>query len=129
MLRSLMEVARELDDLFEKAVELVVSHERTSSAFLQRRLSIGYARAARIIDQLEEAGVVAPSDGLHARKVLINSYEEFLKNRKKPGQSEIEGIEEKSFEDYKIPTNTKLTRYESPYWGKNFSDVIDSTQS
>ena len=58
----------EIDDLFRKAVEVVCQYDRASASLLQRRLSIGYARAARIIDQLEGAGVVGPAEGSKPRE-------------------------------------------------------------
>ncbi len=59
------------DELFNQALEIVVRHNQGSASLLQRRLSIGYARAARIIDQLEKAGVVTAQDGGRPRQVLI----------------------------------------------------------
>lgn len=60
------------DELFEKAKALVMRHERASASFLQRRLGIGYPRAARLIEQLEEAGIVGPMEsGGRSRKVLV----------------------------------------------------------
>jgi len=67
----------ERDELFDEALKLVVRHQQGSSSLLQRRLKIGYTRAARIIDQLEQAGFVGPYDGSKAREVLID--EEGLK--------------------------------------------------
>jgi len=61
------------DDLFERAVEIVCQYDKASASLLQRKLSVGYARAARILDQLQEAGVVGPSDGSKPREVLIQS--------------------------------------------------------
>ncbi|MBN2012339.1 DNA translocase FtsK [candidate division KSB1 bacterium] len=63
------------DDLFDEAVQLVVRHQQGSASLLQRRLKIGYARAGRLIDQLEEAGIVGPADGSKAREVLITEDE------------------------------------------------------
>ena len=60
------------DELFEKAKDLVIRHQQGSVSLLQRRLGIGYARAGRIMDQLEKAGVVGPFDGSKARQVLID---------------------------------------------------------
>ena len=60
------------DELFEKARDLVIRHQQGSVSLLQRRLGIGYARAGRIMDQLEKAGVVGPFDGSKARQVLID---------------------------------------------------------
>jgi S-DNA-T family DNA segregation ATPase FtsK/SpoIIIE len=69
----------EVDDLFKEAVKCVCQYERASASLLQRRLSIGYARAARIVDQLEAAGVISPSDGSSKpREVLVQNAEEFL---------------------------------------------------
>lgn len=66
----------EMDDLFRQAVELVCQFDKASASLLQRRLSIGYARAARILDQLESAGVVGPPDGSKPREVLVQSSSE-----------------------------------------------------
>jgi S-DNA-T family DNA segregation ATPase FtsK/SpoIIIE len=60
------------DDLMDKAMELALSHRKLSTSLLQRRLRIGYPRAARLMDQLEEEGVVGPSDGSKSRDVTIN---------------------------------------------------------
>ncbi len=62
------------DDLFEKAKEIVIRHQQGSVSLLQRKLKIGYARAGRLMDGLEEAGVVGPGQGSKAREVLISSY-------------------------------------------------------
>jgi len=60
------------DELFDEALKLVVRHQQGSVSLLQRRLKIGYARAARLIDQLEDAGYVGPFDGSKAREVLVD---------------------------------------------------------
>ncbi|MCE1189080.1 MAG: DNA translocase FtsK [Ignavibacteria bacterium] len=65
----------DLDPLFEDAAKVVVQHQQGSVSLLQRRLKLGYARAARIVDQLEEAGIVGPNDGSKARQVLVDSDE------------------------------------------------------
>jgi len=73
----------DLDPMFEDAARVIVSHQQGSVSLLQRRLKLGYARAARIVDQLEEAGIVGPSEGSKAREVLIESeaeLEALLKN-------------------------------------------------
>ena len=64
------------DDLFAEARSLVIRHQQGSVSLLQRRLKVGYARAARLIDELEAAGVVGPFDGSKARQVLIKSEED-----------------------------------------------------
>jgi S-DNA-T family DNA segregation ATPase FtsK/SpoIIIE len=71
-------VDEELDELFRSAVEVICQYDRASASLLQRRLSIGYARAARIIDQLEAARAIGPAEGSKPRDVLIQSPEEFL---------------------------------------------------
>lgn len=72
-------VSGETDNLFAEAVKAVCQYDRASTSLLQRRLSIGYARAARVIDQLQDAGVIAASDGSSKpREVLIKNAEEFL---------------------------------------------------
>lgn len=68
----------DVDELFNQAVKEICQYERASASLLQRRLSIGYARAARLIDQLEAAGVVGPQDGSKPRDVLIQNPEEFF---------------------------------------------------
>jgi S-DNA-T family DNA segregation ATPase FtsK/SpoIIIE len=69
----------EVDENFQNAVRVVCQFDRASASLLQRRLSIGYARAAKIIDQLEAFGVVGPSDGgSKPREVLVQNADEFL---------------------------------------------------
>jgi len=72
-----------LDKLFPDAVRLVCQYDRASTSLLQRRLSIGYSRAAKIIDQLEMAGVVGPAEGSKPREVLIDDAESFLTSSNK----------------------------------------------
>jgi len=60
----------ERDKLFREAAEVVINAQQGSTSLLQRRLKIGYGRAARIIDQLQEAGVLGPSDGPRGRDVI-----------------------------------------------------------
>ena len=74
----------ELDDLFEEAARIIVRSQQGSVSLLQRKLSVGYTRAARIVDQLEEAGVVGAFVGSKAREVLVADeleLDEFLKAR------------------------------------------------
>lgn len=71
------------DPMFEEAARLVIQHQQGSTSLIQRKLSIGYNRAGRIIDQLEAAGVVGPFEGSKARDVLISDYthlEQILKS-------------------------------------------------
>ncbi len=62
----------EKDPLFDKAVELVLLTGQASASYLQRKLKLGYARAARIIDQMEHEGIVGPSEGSKPREILVD---------------------------------------------------------
>lgn len=66
------------DQLFEDALRLICQHDRASASLLQRRLSVGYARAARILDQLEEAGIIGPGEGSKPRDVLVKNADDYL---------------------------------------------------
>lgn len=69
------------DDLFNDAVSLVITHQQGSISLLQRRLKIGYSRAARLIDEMEQTGVVGPFTGSKAREVLVDeTYLEMIKD-------------------------------------------------
>ena len=67
--------AADRDKLFREAAEVVIQHQQGSTSLLQRRLKIGYGRAARIIDQLHAAGVLGPPDGSKPRDVLVGLEE------------------------------------------------------
>lgn len=73
---------QEVDELFDESVRVVCEYDRASASLLQRRLKIGYARAARILDQLELAGVVGPQEGSKPREVLIQSPGTFIAQRR-----------------------------------------------
>ncbi|RPF55937.1 FtsK/SpoIIIE family DNA translocase [Aquisalibacillus elongatus] len=64
------------DDLYEDAVQLIVQMQSASVSMLQRKFRIGYTRAARLIDAMEERGIVGPYEGSKPRKVLVSQYEE-----------------------------------------------------
>jgi S-DNA-T family DNA segregation ATPase FtsK/SpoIIIE len=66
------------DDMFEDAAECVIQAGKASASLLQRRLRIGYARAARLLDLLEERGVVGPADGARPRDVLVTDPSELM---------------------------------------------------
>lgn len=63
--------AEQLDVLFDKAVDVVLETGTASTSFLQRKLSVGYARGAKIIDQLQEKGIIGPANGSKPREILI----------------------------------------------------------
>jgi S-DNA-T family DNA segregation ATPase FtsK/SpoIIIE len=63
----------EKDPLYEEAKKTVLEFKKASASFLQRRLKLGYARAARILDELESEGIVGPGEGSKAREVFSNS--------------------------------------------------------
>ena len=60
------------DELLQKAIDLAQHHKKLSTSLLQRRMRIGYPRAARLMDQLEDEGVVGPGDGSKSRDVIMN---------------------------------------------------------
>ena len=68
------------DDLYEEAREIVIQAGKASTSYLQRKLRIGYARAARLIDILEENGIVSEGDGAKPREVLIKNDNNFEEN-------------------------------------------------
>jgi S-DNA-T family DNA segregation ATPase FtsK/SpoIIIE len=63
------------DPLFERAGRVVIGEGRAAASLLQRKLNVGYTRAARLIDQLAEARVVGPYEGSKSRDVLMNMAE------------------------------------------------------
>ncbi len=71
--------AGERDPIFEKAVELILMTGQASASYLQRKLRLGYARAARVIDQMEQEGIVGPSEGSKPREILVDP-ETYLKH-------------------------------------------------
>lgn len=68
-------ILEETDDLYDEAVQLVVNMQTASVSMLQRRFRIGYSRAARIVDQMEQRGIVGPPEGSKPRQVLVHQYE------------------------------------------------------
>ena len=79
----------DIDDKMTDALELILSDGKASASYLQRRLSLGYSRAARIIDELEIAGIIGGANGSKPRDVLVGSFDEAV-SRLKGGSSEEE---------------------------------------
>ena len=70
-----IKVDDEKDPLFKEAVELVVNDEQASISYIQRKLKVGYSRAGRIVDQMEEMGIIGPHEGSKPRKLLKTNEE------------------------------------------------------
>lgn len=64
------------DDMFQDAVRCVIESGKASASLLQRRLRVGYARAARLIEEMEEQGIIGPADGARPRDVLVTSMDD-----------------------------------------------------
>lgn len=73
------------DDMWQDAVRVVIEARKASTSLLQRRLRIGYGRAARLIEEMEEQGIVGPADGARPREVLVSSMDEVFGT---PGDAE-----------------------------------------
>lgn len=111
----------ELDELFKDAAEVVIQYDRASASLIQRRLSIGYARAARLIDQLESAGILGPADGARPREVLLTS----TKNLKiKRGEQEKEEIQEQPLK-YNQPKLSIIQKPKENPWKYSLFDAFN----
>ena len=91
----------EKDPMFDEAIKLIQETQKASSSLIQRRLKLGYARSARLLDQLEEARVIGPANGVKPRKILIKSVN---------GQWQVPAL----------PPEPKITEEEEPQlkWNK-----------
>ena len=69
------------DPLVDQAIQIVCQYDKASASLLQRKLSIGYSRAAKILDILEEQGVIGPAEGSKPRDVLVQNVDEFMASR------------------------------------------------
>ena len=77
------------DDMWQDAVRVVIESGKASTSLLQRRLRIGYGRASRIIDEMEERGVIGPADGARPREVLVRSMDEVFGDNDDTGPTQI----------------------------------------
>ncbi len=76
------------EPIFKDAVGVVIEARKASTSLLQRRLRIGYGKAARLIESMEEQGIVGPADGSRPREVLVNSIDEVFGGGATPAESE-----------------------------------------
>jgi S-DNA-T family DNA segregation ATPase FtsK/SpoIIIE len=81
---SKLDEGGEEDELVEQAVQIIRETQRASTSSLQRRLRIGYTRAARIMDILEERGIVGPPRGSDAREIMVDLDGEIADNNRQP---------------------------------------------
>jgi len=66
------------DDMYKDAVRAVIEGKKASTSYLQRKLRIGYSRAARIIEEMEEQGIIGQADGNRPREILVSSADELF---------------------------------------------------
>jgi len=100
----------DIDDMLEEAKEEIINSGKASASFLQRRLRIGYARAASILDQLEQAGVIGPSNGAKPREIFI-SKEQY----EAVASQGISGVSLHKMEESEAPDNYLGEEEESSY--------------
>lgn len=82
------------DAFVDDAVRIVCQYDRASASLLQRKLSIGYARAARILDTLEELGIVGPGEGSKPRDVLVRNADEYFAAQNSNDHSRPDSVSE-----------------------------------
>ena len=124
------------DENFDRAVETVIEAGQASVSMLQRRLSIGYARAGRIVDQLERYGIVGPSEGSKPRAVLITraQWAEMSMAQSQPSGNHsaapvrIENPSRPSYDEERPGTQTEFFESEFDEYGPGFEDEEDDTR-
>ena len=72
----MLEEEDEADEVYDQAVAVVTEYRQASISFIQRKLRVGYNRAARIMERMEREGIVGPSDGTNRREVLVRDLSE-----------------------------------------------------
>jgi len=80
--------SEEKDERFDEAVKLILNTGQASASYLQRRMSLGYARASRLIDQMEQAGILGPQIGSKPREILVDAKSYLLNSMKKNGSDD-----------------------------------------
>ena len=90
------------DDMWHDAVQVVVENRKASTSLLQRRLRIGYGRAARLIETMEDQGIVGAADGSRPREVLISSVDEVFGGG---AAAALDGFEHEEADHEDFPTN------------------------
>ncbi|MBT5807683.1 DNA translocase FtsK [Candidatus Uhrbacteria bacterium] len=108
------------DDLFEDAVQTVLQNGKASTSFLQRRLRVGYARAARIMDEMEQAGVIGEGRGAKAREILVDSWP--------PGRDVTEGMPTAQDDYDEGYGNTERFEDEEPDETEEEEEVVDEEE-
>jgi len=99
------------DELFDDAVRVIVNSQRGSASLLQTKLGIGYARASRLIDEMEKAGIVSRADGNKPRKVLIKDADAFLQSYHQGSKSsEIKNVVDNNGTNIIVPENSMEIR-------------------
>jgi S-DNA-T family DNA segregation ATPase FtsK/SpoIIIE len=91
------------DDMFKDAVQVVIDNHKASTSLLQRRLRIGYGRAARLIENMEEQGIVGAADGSRPREVLVRSLDEVFGGNATDGSEEEYAPDQTEQETYLNP--------------------------
>ncbi len=80
------------ESLINRAIDVIVSNQKASTSFLQRKLKLGYAKAARIMDEIEEMGIIGPGEGANAREIRI-SREQWLERKASLGGASMPVLE------------------------------------
>ena len=89
------------DEMLPQAVDVILETKQASVSMLQRRLKLGYARAARIVDEMEEKGIVGPFQGSKPRDILITKEQWDAMKSGKPAQMDFDDLTEE--EDLEVP--------------------------
>lgn len=103
------------DPLFEDAAHLAVIHQQGSTSLIQRKFAIGYNRAGRIMDQLENAGIVGKESGSKAREVFILCENDLELNLKLRSQSDISSIDNKVIQQFIIEHSAQIEEKSNYY--------------